>query len=101
MKKILYNEILNNYKLALEFRKKAVEIYRGRAANSLEELSDIFHDVDGGYTLEEGKEFISNLSSSKGRWYCGSNHKCANYISFTPVNDNKIRIKINRIQYFN
>jgi hypothetical protein len=101
MEQNLYNKILNNYNLAREFRKKTVEIYRGRASNSLEELSEIFHEVDGKYTLEEGKKFISDLSSSKGKWYCGSHPKCANSLSFINVKDNKIRIKINRIQYFN
>jgi len=101
MEQKLYNELLSNYKLAREFRKKAVEIYRGRGANSLEELSEIFHEVDGKYTLEEGKEFISNLSSSKEKWYCGSNPKYANSVSFINVKENRIRIKINRMQYFN
>lgn len=94
-----YWKILSDYKLALEFKKRAIGVFRGKTVKTLEELSRIFHEIDGKYTLDQAREFINNLSVNKNKWHYGSFPRTSNYISFNQVKGDFIKAKVNRVAY--
>ena len=93
MKESVFEEIVQDTRVARKFKNKTLGFLRNRKTSRLEKLAENLNKIKEDYGFQDGKDFFLKLIDEKRPWYYYSNMLYNYYLSFEKINDNKIKVQ--------